>query len=191
MNWSFDDQPDQMNYSRLSKWEVAGMLRAISSILLPTVRTAQQAGQDWTVIVQQIQTSPDDEVKLALSQFESLLKVGCLDDEDGPRRAAGLSLDDIVVLCGLLPVGVMLDEPRLVEGRLIKNAIGRYAIEGDPNPDYDVQSGDPIELYLYDRQAEEWQWVKTYIDHQDGDYYAAARPDVKLAGVTACRWSSF
>jgi hypothetical protein len=185
-----DDQAER-EYRRLPSREIASMLRTIGAILLTQVRAGQQDGQDWTAIVRQVQASQDDDTRMALYQLNRLYLADRL-EEDEPRRAAGLGRDDMAEMIGLLPDPLAeTRNPRQVEGRLIKNAAGRYTIEGDPNPNFYFNAGDPIEVYLYDERAGQWQWVATHLNHQQGDYYASIRPDVKLSGVTARRYTTF
>lgn len=73
-----------------------------------------------------------------------------------------------------------LDKPITAQGRLSKNEAGRYAINGD-YPYF--TSGSPIEILIEDEDG--GYWVKTRIEHKNGDYYAVDLPNLKLDGVMA------
>jgi YHS domain-containing protein len=72
-----------------------------------------------------------------------------------------------------------LAKPIVSEGRLVKNDLGRYEIEGT---DYYFTSGSTIEIW----DEEDESYVKTRLEHTNGDYYAYAfGPQVKLEGLRA------
>ncbi|MED4353628.1 DUF5348 domain-containing protein [Schinkia azotoformans] len=64
-------------------------------------------------------------------------------------------------------------------GVLRKNELGRYETA---NGTY-FTSGSPIEAYIYDSWDEIHRWVKSRIEHKNGDYYLYGHDDVKLAGL--------
>lgn len=72
-----------------------------------------------------------------------------------------------------------MEKPIIAEGHLTKNELGRYEIEGTS---VYFTSGSPIEVW----DEEDEVYIKTRIEHTDGDYYAyALGPKVKLEGLKA------
>ena len=68
-----------------------------------------------------------------------------------------------------------------VQGRLSRNAAGRFEMEG---ADIEFTSGSSCEVYApYFSDEEDWMtWIPTSIEHK-GDYYFTARPDMKMEGA--------
>ena len=66
-------------------------------------------------------------------------------------------------------------------GRLVRNAAGRFEMEGT---DIEFTCGSSCEVYApYFSDEEEWiTWLPTSIEHS-GDYYFTARPELKLEGA--------
>ena len=66
-------------------------------------------------------------------------------------------------------------------GRLVRNAAGRFEMEGT---DIEFTCGSSCEVYApYFSDEEEWMaWLPTSIEHS-GDYYFTARPELKLEGA--------
>ena len=72
-----------------------------------------------------------------------------------------------------------MNKPITAEGFLTKRADGRYEIEG--SGDY-LTSGSPVEVWDEDDET----YIKTRIEHTNGDYYAyALGSEVKLEGLKA------
>lgn len=67
------------------------------------------------------------------------------------------------------------------KGRLIRNAAGRFEMEGT---DIEFTCGSGCEVYApYFSDEEEWMtWLPTSIEYSV-DYYFTARPDMKLEGA--------
>lgn len=68
-----------------------------------------------------------------------------------------------------------------VQGRLSRNAAGRFEMEG---ADIEFTSGSSCEVYApYFSDEEDWMtWMPTSIEHSR-DYYFTARPDMKMEGA--------
>lgn len=67
------------------------------------------------------------------------------------------------------------------QGRLSRNAVGRFEMEG---ADIEFTCGSSCEVYApYFSDEEDWMtWIPTSIEHK-GDYYFTARPDMKMEGA--------
>lgn len=67
------------------------------------------------------------------------------------------------------------------EGKLVKRSDGRYEIEGT---DEYFSSGKPLEVFRYDEFNECDEWVKSRVEHGNGDYYIVALgKGVKIEGL--------
>lgn len=68
------------------------------------------------------------------------------------------------------------------EGKLVKRSDGRYEIEGT---DEYFSSGKPLEVFLNSNEFNERdEWVKSRVEHANGDYYIVALGKEKsLEGV--------
>ena len=66
-------------------------------------------------------------------------------------------------------------------GRLVRNAAGRFEMEGT---DIEFTCGSSCEVYApyFSDEAEWMTWLPTSIEHS-GNYYFTARPDMKLEGA--------
>ena len=67
------------------------------------------------------------------------------------------------------------------QGRLSRNAVGRFEMEG---ADIEFTCGSSCEVYApYFSDEEDWMtWIPTSIEYS-GDYYFTARPDMKMEGA--------
>lgn len=72
-----------------------------------------------------------------------------------------------------------LSRPIVLEGRLHKNKIGRYAIDDD----HYYTSGSPIEVLVHDKYDDVKKWVLTRVEHGDGDYYLVDYKEVPMQGL--------
>lgn len=72
-------------------------------------------------------------------------------------------------------------KPIKAEGKLVKRSDGRYEIQGT---DEYFSSGKPLEVYRYDEFDERYEWVKSRVEHSNGDYYIVALgKDVEIEGL--------
>ena len=102
----------------------------------------------------------------------------------------GLNPDEAMLwseLCGI--VGLLdnasrglryLDRPIKREGKLRKNSRGRYECNG-----YELTSGSPVEVLVYDNFYERDEWMATRVEHNGTDYYVVGKPSLNLSGVRA------
>lgn len=72
-----------------------------------------------------------------------------------------------------------LDKPIRHEGKLYKNEFGRYELSDSVV----FTSGNLIEFLFYDTFDECNRWVKSRIEHSDGDYYIVGFKNVALEGL--------
>ncbi|HAJ4019587.1 TPA: hypothetical protein HLT81_24145 [Escherichia coli] len=75
-----------------------------------------------------------------------------------------------------------LDRSVRVEGILTLQPNGRYSID-----DWELSSGSPVELLIYDKDEERHDWQATRIEHSHahGGYYAYHYPELQLNGIRA------
>lgn len=73
-----------------------------------------------------------------------------------------------------------LNRPIRRSGKLRKNSNGRYECDG-----YELTSGSSVEILVYDRYGERYEWLATSIEHNGRDYYAVGDRDLDLDGVEA------
>ena len=73
-----------------------------------------------------------------------------------------------------------LDRPIKREGELRKNSCGRYECDG-----YELTSGSPVEVLVYDDFYERDEWMVTRVEHNGTDYYVVGKPSLNLSGVRA------
>ena len=72
-----------------------------------------------------------------------------------------------------------LQKPIKEEGVLIKNSGDRYQIGNDG---YEFTSGSTVEVLVYDDWYERENWVKTRVEHTNGDYYFYDLKEVPMLG---------
>lgn len=74
-----------------------------------------------------------------------------------------------------------LEKPIVAEGVLVKNAGGRYQIDGT---DVEFTSGRPLDVWHYDDWKEKEVWTRSRVEHGNGDYYIVALgKDVSIEGL--------
>lgn len=95
-------------------------------------------------------------------------------DEVMLRRELSSCIDKLDEVSAVLEY---LNRPVRVEGILRKNRNGRYEIG-----DRELSSGSPVEVLIYDRYDERWEWLSSRIEHNGKDYYLVGSRDTDLEG---------
>lgn len=90
------------------------------------------------------------------------------------RRELSNCLDNLDEVSSTLEY---LNRPVKVDGILRKNSNGRYEIG-----DRELSSGSPVEVLIYDRYDERWEWVSSRLEHNGRDYYLVGSRDMDLEG---------